>query len=97
LQVIKDEDQGASLGGVFQKGGEAIEEAEALLGWLQCWQAGQIREALTDFRYHLGQRGGSGTYLRLESLGTTGRQIVAYNLDPGPERGRPLPFITASP
>ena len=54
VQVIKDEDQGPSLRGVFQERGEAIEEAEALLGWLQRWQARQVREALTDFRYHLG-------------------------------------------
>jgi hypothetical protein len=76
LQVIKDKDQGPSLGSVFQKRGKTIEEAEALLGWLQRRQAGQVREALTDFRYHLSQCGSSGPYLCLEGLGRAGHQIA---------------------
>ena len=46
MEVVQDEEERLPLGSVFEAGGQAVEEAEALLGCLKGWGRWKVGESL---------------------------------------------------
>jgi hypothetical protein len=96
VEVVQDEEERLPLGSVFEAGGQAVKEAEALLGCLKGWERWKVGESLAHLCEHVGDSGCACPHLGSEMLWGSVRDIGTDDLEPRPERRGPGPVIAAS-